>query len=97
MVTVEYYVDPTNATEFVEVMQLTRASRLRRGAQSWGFFRDYNTSGRYLEYFTHENWIEHKRQLERFNADDAELRDRRLAFHVGPKPPVRTHYVAAGH
>ena len=97
MVTVEYYVDPTNATEFVEVMQLTRASRLRRGAQSWGFFRDYNTSDRYLEYFTHENWIEHKRQLERFNADDAELRDRRLAFHVGPKPPVRTHYVAAGH
>lgn len=97
MVTVEYHIDPATADEFVAVMHLTRSSRLRRGAQSWGFFRDAEASGRYMEYFTHENWVEHQRQLERFNADDAELRDRRLTFHIGAEPPLRKCYVAADH
>ncbi|MBL8333421.1 MAG: MFS transporter, partial [Rubrivivax sp.] len=41
-----------------------------------------------------ENWVEHQRRLERFTAFDAELRARRLAFHVGDSPPVLRRYVA---
>ncbi len=93
MVTVEYRIDPEHAAEFVEVMQLTRAARLRRGALSWGLFRDTAIHGCYLEYFLHENWLEHQRRLERFTAADAELRERRLAFHIGELPPVRKRYV----
>lgn len=93
MVTVEYHINPAHAAEFVQVMHLTRAARLRRGALSWGLFRDTAIQGCYLEYFLHENWLEHQRRLERFTAADAELRERRLAFHIGEQPPVRKRYV----
>jgi hypothetical protein len=69
---------------------------LRQGALSWGLFRDVAVSGRYVEYFVDENWVEHQRRLERFTAADAELRAQRLAFHLGPEPPVLRRYVGDG-
>jgi len=97
MVTVEYLVDPQRAAEFAAVMQLTRAARLRQGALSWGLFRDTAQPGRYVEYFVDESWVEHQRRLERFSAADAELRERRLAFHLGTEPPLLRRYVADSH
>jgi MFS family permease len=94
MVTVEYRIDPSRASAFAEVMQRTRRARLRQGALSWGLFRDTAQPGRYVEYFVDENWLDHQRRLERFSAFDAELRARRLAFHLGPEPPVTRRYVA---
>jgi quinol monooxygenase YgiN len=94
MVTVEYQIDPANAQAFADVMQRTRRARLRQGALSWGLFRDTAEPGRYVEYFVDENWIEHQRRLERFTAFDAELRARRLAFHIGTEAPVLRRYVA---
>jgi quinol monooxygenase YgiN len=96
MVTVEYLIDPARAAAFAEVMQRTRRARLRQGALSWGLFRDTAQPGRYVEYFVDENWLEHQRRLERFSAFDAELRARRLAFHIGPEPPLTRRYVAEG-
>ncbi len=75
-------------------MQRTRRARLRQGALSWGLFRDTAQPGRYVEYFVDENWLEHQRRLERFSAFDAELRERRLAFHLGAEPPLTRRYVA---
>jgi MFS family permease len=94
MVTVEYLIDPARAGEFAALMQLTRAARLRQGALSWGLFRDTSVPGRYVEYFIDESWVEHQRRLERFTAADAELRQRRLAFHLGSEPPLLRRYVA---
>jgi MFS family permease len=94
MVTVEYLIDPARAAEFAALMQLTRAARLRQGALSWGLFRDTSVPGRYVEYFIDESWVEHQRRLERFTAADAELRQRRLAFHLGSEPPLLRRYVA---
>jgi MFS family permease len=96
MVTLEYQIDPAQAEAFAQVMQRTRRARLRQGALSWGLFRDVAVPGRYIEYFVDENWLEHQRRLERFTASDAELRDRRLAFHMGPEPPLLRRYVADG-
>jgi len=93
MVTLEYQIDPARAARFAEVMQRTRRARLRQGALSWGLFRDVAVPGRYVEYFVDENWVEHQRRLERFTAFDAELRTQRLAFHLGPEPPVLRRYV----
>jgi hypothetical protein len=78
-------------------MQRTRRARLRQGALSWGLFRDVSVPGRYVEYFVDENWLEHQRRLERFTAFDAGLREQRLAFHIGPEPPVLRRYVADAH
>jgi MFS family permease len=97
MVTLEYQIDPARAVEFAEVMQRTRRARLRQGALSWGLFRDVAVPGRYIEYFVDETWVEHLRRLERFTAFDAELRARRLAFHVGPEPPLLRRYVGDAH
>ena len=94
MVTVEYLIDPARAAAFADVMQRTRRARLRQGALSWGLFRDTAQPGRYVEYFVDENWLEHQRRLERFSAFDADLRARRLAFHVGAEPPQTRRYVA---
>jgi MFS family permease len=96
MVTVQYQIDPARAADFAQVMQHTRSARLRQGALSWGLFRDVTQPGRYVEYFVDENWVEHQRRLERFTAFDAELRDQRLAFHLGPEPPELRRYVADG-
>ncbi len=94
MVTVEYLIDPLRAADFAAVMQLTRAARLRQGALSWGLFRDTAMPGRYVESFIDESWVEHQRRLERFTAADAELRERRLAFHLGAEPPALRRFVA---
>jgi MFS family permease len=94
MVTLEYQIDPARAEAFAEVMERTRRARLRQGALSWGLFRDVAVPGRYVEYFVDENWLEHQRRLERFTAFDAGLREQRLAFHLGPEPPLLRRYVA---
>jgi len=94
MVTVEYLIDPARAAEFDDVMRRTRRARLRQGALSWGLFRDAAQPGRYIEYFVDENWVEHQRRLERFSAFDAELREKRLAFHLGDEPPKAKRYIA---
>ncbi len=97
MVTLEYQIDPALADEFAKVMQRTRRARLRQGALSWGLFRDVAKPDHYVEYFVDENWLEHQRRLERFTAFDAELRDERMAFHIGAEPPVLRRYVADSH
>jgi MFS family permease len=93
MVTLEYQIDPARAAGFADVMQRTRRARLRQGALSWGLFRDVSVPGRYVEYFVDESWVEHRRRLERFTAFDAELREQRMAFHLGSEPPVLRRYV----
>jgi len=94
MVTVEYQIDPTDASAFAAVMRETRRARLRQGALSWGLFKDTSAPGRYIEYFVDESWVEHERRLERFSAADAGLRERRASFHKGSSPPVVNRYVA---
>ncbi|NMG45125.1 MFS transporter [Aromatoleum toluvorans] len=94
MVTIEYLIDPARAADFNAVMQETRRARLRQGALSWGLFRDTTRPERYIEYFLDENWVEHQRRLERFTAADLGLRERRLAFHVGPEAQQMRRYVA---
>jgi MFS family permease len=97
MVTLEYEIDPARADAFAAVMQRTRRARLRQGALSWGLFRDVAKPGHYVEYFVDENWLEHQRRLERFTAFDAELRNERMAFHLGAEPPLLHRYVADSH
>lgn len=94
MVTVEYLIDPVRAPAFSAVMEQTRLARMRQGALSWGLFRDTGQPGRYIEYFVDENWTEHLRRMERFTAADIGLRERRMAFHVGPGQPRVTRYLA---
>ena len=91
--TIEYHIDPGRAKEFRELMQMSRRNRLRHGALSWELLRDVSDSGRFIEQIVDASWAEHLRRFERVTATDAELRDRKLAFHISESPPVVTRCV----
>lgn len=86
--TIEYRINPARADEFRELMQMSRRSRLRHGALSWELLRDVADAGRFIEQIVDASWSEHLRRFERVTATDAELRDRKLAFHIGDSPPI---------
>ncbi len=92
VVTFEYRIDPARAASFVALMQQSRRSRLRQGALSWELLHDLGEPGRYVEQVVDESWTEHLRRFDRVTAADVALRDRKLAFHVAPEPPVVTRY-----
>ena len=94
MVTVDYRIDPARAVEFAAVMRESRANRLQMGALSWGLFQDTSEPGHYIEYFLDESWADHLRRFDRFTAADADLRERRHAFHIGAEPPKVTRSIA---
>lgn len=94
MITVEYRVDPARAAEFAAAMQEVAQERRRDGAYGWGLFEDVAESGRYIEYFLVESWLEHLRQHERVTRADADVQARVRAYHVGPGEPKVRHYVA---
>ena len=88
LTTIEYLIDPAQATEFRALMQQSRSSRLRHGALHWELLRDVGVPGRFVEQITDASWTEHLRRFERVTAFDAALRDRKLAFHRGEQPVV---------
>ena len=94
MVTVDYRIDPSRAAEFASMMRQSRANRLQMGALSWGLFHDVSEPGHYIEYYLDESWADHLRRFDRFTAADADLRERRYAFHIGAEPPKVTRYIA---
>jgi MFS family permease len=95
LVTVEYRIAPENAMAFKAAMQELRRIRRRDGAISWGLFHDTAESGRYVESFVVESWVEHLRQHHRATASDFEVSGRVRAYHLGPEPPQVSHLVSA--
>jgi len=93
LVRVEYLIDPKMAPDFLALMQESRRSRLRQGALDWQLLHDLYEPGRYVEQITDASWTEHLRRFDRISAADVQLRDRRLAFHVGEDPPRVTRYL----
>jgi MFS family permease len=94
LVTITYQIDPARADEFNALMDESRRSRLRHGVLAWELFRDTAHPGRYLEYIIDESWVEHLRRFERMTSTEVTLRERKLAFHLGPEPPVVSRFVA---
>jgi quinol monooxygenase YgiN len=88
LVTVEYRVAPERAAEFRRLMLgESRAARLRQGALSWELLHDLNEPERFIEAIVDNSWTDHLRRFERITAADAELHQRKLAFHIGAEPP----------
>ncbi|HVE54104.1 MAG TPA: MFS transporter, partial [Ramlibacter sp.] len=94
-VLIEYRVDRTNEAEFLQLMQESRRSRLRQGALDWQLLHDLYEPGRYVEQIIDASWTEHLRRFDRISAADVQLRDKRLAFHVGEEPPKVSRYLIA--
>ena len=92
-VNIEYRIDPARSAEFVALMQESRRSRMSHGALDWQLLLDLYDPGRIVEQITDESWTEHLRRFDRVTAADVQLRDRKLAFHIGEAPPVVTRFL----
>jgi MFS family permease len=92
-VNIEYRIDPARSAEFLQLMQESRRSRISHGARDWQLLLDLYDPGRVVEQITDESWTEHLRRFDRVTAADVQLRDRKLAFHIGDAPPVVTRFL----
>jgi predicted MFS family arabinose efflux permease len=94
MVTVEYTVRGEDRGAFLQALHLLREQRLRDGAFQWGVFEDAATTGRFLECFQVESWLEHERQHHRVSRADADLQQAVRRFHAGSDAPRVQHFIA---
>jgi MFS family permease len=94
-VEVEYRIDPSQSEAFAQAIRDLEPIRRRDGAVSWAVYQDPGKTGRYVESFVVESWMEHLRQHERVTASDRAVEERIRRFHVGGTPPVVTHLIAA--
>lgn len=94
MVTVEYRIDPARKKEFAHAMHKMRTVRRRDGAFMWELFDDIEDTGRMVECFMVESWLEHLRQHERVTVADREVSKIVRAFHIGAERPKVTHLLA---
>jgi len=93
LVTVEYRIDPKDREAFLTALEKLARERRRDGAYAWGIFEDAAVTGRMLETFLVESWLEHLRQHERVTNADRVLQDAVQRFHCEGTPIV-THLIA---
>ncbi len=93
LVTVEYRVSKEQRRAFLEALERLSHERRRDGAYTWGVFEDATESGRFLETFLVESWLEHLRQHERVTNADRVLQEETLRYATGE--PQVAHFIAA--
>jgi hypothetical protein len=94
LVTVEYEIDPADATAFRAEITLLAEERRRDGAFLWQVFVDAENPRRQVEAFMLESWLDHLRQHERVTEADRAVQARVNTFHRGPGQPRVTHLIA---
>jgi MFS family permease len=94
MVTVEYRIDPSDREPFLAVLESLGYERRRDGAYAWGVFEDTAETGRMVETFLVDSWLEHLHQHERVTNADRALQEGVYKFHTQGAPKV-THLIAA--
>jgi hypothetical protein len=62
---VEYRVDANDRAEFLSAVDELGYARKRDGAYAWGVYEDVADSGRFIETFSIESWLEVLHQRER--------------------------------
>jgi MFS family permease len=88
VVQIEYRVSAEDVPRFLELMQSSRSSRLRKGAIGWKLTNEWQQPDLYVEEFTDTNLHAHWRRFDRITAQDMALRDEKLALHQAKEPPV---------
>jgi MFS family permease len=93
LVSIEYWIDPKDRAAFLAALLRLARARRRDGAYSWGVFQDTAHTGRFVETYRVDSWLEHLRQHERVTRADRVLQEHVISFTR--EAPRITHYVAA--
>ena len=93
LVMLEYFIDPKERLAFVRALRETRHERGRDGAHGWALYEDPGDSGRFIEMFLVESWLEHLRQHDRVTVADQVQQDALRKYYI--REPRVSHFVAA--
>jgi predicted MFS family arabinose efflux permease len=93
LVTIDYRIDIKDRGEFLTALDELGYERKRDGAFAWGVFEDTASTGRFLEMFLIESWLELMHSYERVTKADRMLEEhiRRLLIAA----PQISHLVAS--
>jgi MFS family permease len=94
LVTVEYRIDPKNRIAFLHALGQSSRERRRDGAYDWGIFEDPADSGRFIETFLTDSWLEHLRLHQRVTKADRISEQAVRRFQIGDGPKI-THLIGA--
>jgi MFS family permease len=88
VITIEYRIAPDDVEAFLEAMNERRRIRRRDGARHWSLLRDLGDAALWIERYHVATWLDYVRHNHRRTHADAENRERLMALHMGPMPPV---------
>jgi MFS family permease len=84
LVTVEYRIDPKDRVAFLAAIEEMGYERKRDGAFAWGVFEDPADTGRFVETFLIESWLELRHLRERVTNADRMLEDQIRQLLLSP-------------
>lgn len=94
LVMIEYQVAPADWPAFHTAAERLKRLRLRDGALRAGVFSDVANPTFITEFFYVATWGEHQRQHHRFTREDQIVEGQVRRFHIGPREPRITHFLA---
>src|ERR1700731_1013983 len=93
LVTVEFQLDRSRGSEFVDLMREVRLIHLRSGAYSWQLFEDPSRLNTFRIEMMVPSWTQYLLQQDRMTKADREVIGQRESLHVGPSPPEVRMYL----
>jgi MFS family permease len=93
LVSLEFRVEPENRAAFLVAVEELKHERRRDGAFGWGLFEDTADSGRFVEHFQMESWLELMHARERVTNADRMMEERVGALIKSP--PIVTLLLAS--
>jgi MFS family permease len=93
LVTVEFQLDRSRGSEFVDLMREVRLIHLRNGAYSWHLFEDPSRLNTFRFEMMVPSWTQYLLQQDRMTKADREVIGQAESLHVGPNPPEVRMYL----
>jgi MFS family permease len=93
LVTIEFQLDRSRGSKFVDLMREVRLIHLRNGAYSWQLFEDPARLNMFRIEMMVPSWTQYLLQQDRMTKADREVIQQAESLHVGPNPPEIRMYL----
>jgi MFS family permease len=93
LVTMEFQLDRSRGSKFVDLMREVRLIHLRNGAFSWHLFEDPSRVNIFRIEMMVPSWTQYLLQQDRMTKGDREVIEQAESLHLGPNPPEVRMYL----